>query len=58
MQNDESMKIILEKADNVATDMLRLIEEQLKELGISEPAMIEALKLAITTKMYQKVAPK
>lgn len=55
MAHDESMALILEKADQVATDVLKLLEEQLKELGITEPEMISALQYAIAVKMQQKV---
>lgn len=55
MAHDESMALILEKADQVATDVLKLLEEQFKELGITEKEMISALQYAIATKMQQKI---
>ena len=54
MENNESMNIILEKVDQVATDTLRLLDENLRELGINDINMISALQYAIATKMVEK----
>lgn len=55
---NESVNIILEKADQVATDTLELLATQLKDLGITEQEMIDALQFAIATKMYEKASAK
>lgn len=56
--HEESMAIILEKADQVAKDTLIAIETQLKTLGITDVDMIIALQFAIATKMQEQIKAK
>ena len=51
--NEESMKIIMEKTTAVANDMLKLIDDQLRDLGIDNDEMRVALTFSIVQKMAQ-----
>lgn len=55
MENNTDMDIIIQKADQVAVDMLKLLDEQLVGLGIDDENMRTALAYAIVTKMHQKI---
>ena len=47
------MKILLEKTTAVANDMLKLIDDQLRDLGVDDDEMRIALKFSIVQKMAQ-----
>ena len=47
------MKIIMEKTTAVANDMLKLIDDQLRDFGIDNDEMRVALKFSIVQKMAQ-----
>lgn len=51
----DSMQQIMQKVDQVATDFLKLLEQQLHELNITDPDMVGALEYAIIKKMESKV---
>ena len=51
--NEESMKIIMEKTTAVANDILKLIDDQLRDLGVDDTEMCIALKFSIVQKMAQ-----
>lgn len=52
---DPNMQIILDKADNVATDMLKWLDEQIIALGITDFDMRSSLQYAIVKKMEEKI---
>lgn len=52
---DPNMQIILDKADNVATDMLKWLDEQIMALGITDFDMRSSLQYAIVKKMEEKI---
>lgn len=49
------MKIIMEKVDVIGTDFLKLIEKELRDLGINQDEMIAALQFAIVKNMEGKI---
>lgn len=51
----DSMQQIMQKVDQVATDFLKLLEQQLHELNITDPDMVGALEYSIIKKMESKV---
>lgn len=55
MDEKEPMDTIMEKVDQVAIDMLQLLETQLRGLGITESDLIAALQFAIVKKMESKI---
>lgn len=55
MNQVDPMSQIMEKVDQVATDFLKLLEQQLHELNITDPDMVGALQYAIIKKMETKV---
>lgn len=49
------MKIIMEKVDVIGSDFLKLIETELRNLGIDQTDMISALQFAIVKNMEGKI---
>ncbi len=54
--HEESMKIIMEKVDVLAAEMVKSLEEQLRSQGITDDDMLAALKFSISQKMLEKSA--